>query len=243
MHRGHRIFIRPESGFYFGPDDGKGGGAAPAGGAPAGGAPTDGKPAEGAEPEPTGTITEAALQERLARQARQFEAQRAGDRAQWESDLKAYAQGENATAEEQAVAGRLAAESNAAKAEAKALATDVSASAQRLALAAGVNPARVAKFLKLLDLDPAAVAPGGKIVDASIQDLIDDELKDSPEFKGEATPAPKAPEGQAADHSGGGNDGAPKVWTRAQVDALSVADFEKHEEAIMKQMREQGGLK
>ncbi|CAB4202068.1 hypothetical protein UFOVP1360_47 [uncultured Caudovirales phage] len=229
-------FIRPEYGFYHGPEDGKGGGA-PAGGAPAGGAPAGGAPAEGAEPEPTtGTITEAALQERLARQQRQFEAQRQGDRAQWEQDLAAFHKAENATAEETANAARDAALGTATAAERKALATSVESAALRLALTAGVNPKRSAKFLRLLTLDPAKVAPGGAIDEDEIAALIADELKDSPEFAGEGTPAPKAPEGSPADHSGGGG-GAEKIWTRAQVDALSIEEFDKHEEVIMDQMR------
>ena len=54
--------------------------------------------------------------------------------------------------------------------------------AERAALAAGVKPKRVAKFVKLLDLDDA-LNDDGTVDREALKELIDDELEALPEFK------------------------------------------------------------
>lgn len=106
--------------------------------------------------------------------------------------------------------------------------------AERLAIAAGVNPKRVDRFMRLLDLtDLDSLATDGKPDDDAIKALVDAELDATPEFKGAASGATSTPTG--ADFTGAG--GTPKVWTREAIDKLSVEEFEKHEAEITAQMR------
>lgn len=158
----------------------------------------------------------------------------ARERTKFESDLKTMK--DRADMDEVA---RLKAElkdrDEALKAkDAAALTGRVETRAERLAMAAGVNPKRVDRFMRLLDLtDLDTLATDGKPDDDAIKALIDAELDATPEFKGASSGNSGTPTG--ADFTGSG--GTPKVWTREAIDKLTPEEFEKHEAEITAQLR------
>lgn len=122
-----------------------------------------------------------------------------------------------------------------ADADQRVLSSDLRSTAERAALAAGANPARVAKFMRTFDLDIDTLTADGKVDAEAVTALVESELNDSPEFKAEGAPA--AP--NAGKPSGGDFTGAnptAKVWTRAEIAKLSPAEFEEHEAEISRQV-------
>lgn len=131
------------------------------------------------------------------------------------AELKALADAENQTAEQQANARAEAAEKAANETVAAANKTLVAAAAQIAALTAGANPARVEALLKLSDLSTVQVTDGTPDA-AAVKTAIDAALKDFPEFK---TTAP------AGGASGGDlNGGGGTTVTKEQFEAMTYAD-------------------
>lgn len=113
------------------------------------------------------------------------------------------------------------------------LATKVETRAERAALAAGVKPERLDRFMRLVDIDVDTLTADGKPDADAITALVATTLADVPEFKGAASTTGGAPTG--ADLTGG--NGQPKTWTRAEIAALSLEDFETHEAEINAQLK------
>lgn len=203
--------------FFFTADgtDGAGGAGSPT--------PAAGSDGEGSAATPPVSFTaeqQAAINAEVAKQlgasvAPKVAAAEAKARTQWETDLKALADAENQTAEQQANARAEAAEKAANETVAAANKTLVNAAAQIAALTAGANPARVEALLKLADLSTVEVTDGTPDA-AAVKTAIDAALKDFPEFK---TTAP------AGGASGGDlNGGGGTTVTKEQFEAMTYAD-------------------
>lgn len=106
----------------------------------------------------------------------------------------------------------------------------VKADAKVAAVAAGVKPERINKFLKLVDLSDIEVSEGGEPDGAAIKAAIAEALEDVPEFKGAAG-------GGGASGGDFGGDAGRKKWTQAEVDKLSPEDYEKHRDEILAQSK------
>lgn len=115
----------------------------------------------------------------------------------------------------------------------------VETTAERLALAAGVKPDRVEKFLKLVDLkDLDKLTDDGQPDRDAIKTLIDAELADAPEFKGAAGTGDGRAKSAAEFTPNSG-----KVWTRAEIAKLTPDEYEKHEDEILRQLASPAGIK
>lgn len=224
----------------FAPDSGgaPGGDGAPGTPAPTGGdpAPASGTPS-GGDPDP-GTLTpeqQAAVNAEVQRQlSAAVTPKLSAARSKWENDLKAFAEAENLTAEQQAAAARQAAETERDAARREALTARVESTASRQALTAGVKPDRVDALLRLADLtDLDTLGPDGTVAADAVKAVIDQTLAQYPEFK--AGPTPPA---QSGGEPGGSGD--QKIWTRAEIAELAKnpAEFAKHEAEIDKQVRQ-----
>lgn len=84
------------------------------------------------------------------------------------------------------------AEAAAAATVAKAQGRVIAAEAKIVAAAEGVDPKRVDRFLRTLDLSAVEVDDEGEPDTAAIKKLIAEGLKDLPEFKGSAKPGPSS---------------------------------------------------
>ena len=133
-------------------------------------------------------------------------------------DAAARAQAEKNDLEQAAAEKVTAAEKRAMQADARA----------ELA-ALGVPKASLATALRLVDLesienpdDADAIAAACAAAIAAVPGLI----------PAAGTPAPGAPSGGEF-----GADGTGKVWTAAEIAALSIEDYDKHRDAIQEQMR------
>lgn len=132
-------------------------------------------------------------------------------------------------------ADRLKAEQAAAVAErdaarAEVLATKVETTAERAAIAAGVKPDRVDRFMRLVDLSNVDdLTDDGKPDRAAIDAAVTAALDAVPEFKGTAAPAGAS----GAEHNG---DGSPKTFTREQIANMTEAEYEANKGDIMKQL-------
>ncbi len=146
-----------------------------------------------------------------------------------EADLKAWLEAEGMSAEQGANAQAQAAAAERDAARLEAVTARVEVAAERAALAAGVKPDRVARFLKLADLDVDALTDDGRPDTDAIATLIEQTLADVPEFKGTAAP-PTA--GGATGGDMGSGTGRKKTWTRADLATLSAAEYEQHRDEI-----------
>ena len=162
-----------------------------------------------------------AIKDRLARQ-------KTSDRAAWEAELKQLAEREQMDAAERARAEKADAEKATAEVTSKATKRIVAADAKVALLSEGVDPKQIAAAVKLADLD--GLDPDADDYDAQVAAAAKKVITDLPALKatrtsggpsgGEFTPDPNA-----------------KVWTKAEVAKLSVAEFDKHEAEITKQMQ------
>jgi hypothetical protein len=211
------MIVRPR--FLYAPE-GEEGAAPPKGEEkPPEGAPPA-KPEEGAPPE-TGqlTLTQA-----------QFDARMKKAREAWEKEAKEAADKANLTEVERLKAEKQEAEGKVTQAQQAANQRLIKAEAKIQAQALGVKADRLAMFLKNVDLDDIDVDDNGEPDEKAIKAAVEATLALLPEFKGSTAPP--------AGSSGGEHNGAAgKVWTKAEVAALSVEDFEKHEAEIMAQTR------
>lgn len=155
--------------------------------------------------------------------------------AKFETDIKAMKDRSDLDEVERLKAEMADKDKAIAAAERKALESTLSTTAERLALAAGVNPARVAKFLRTFDLDLDELATDGKIDTDAVKLLVEHELNDSPEFLASTTPPPVNGGAPTGGDFTGANQGG-KVWTRAEIAKLTPAEFEEHEAEISKQV-------
>lgn len=160
-----------------------------------------------------------AIEKRLARERKRWE------REQEEAKKKAeMSEAERFKAEKEE------SEKKATEAQERANQTLIRAEAKVTAVAAGVKAERVAKFLKLVDLAEVEVGEDGEPDADAIKAAIDAALEDVPEFKGEAGKSGTS----GADLSGSNTT---RKWTQAEVDKLSPAEYEKHRDEIMAQVR------
>lgn len=174
------------------------------------------------EPKFTQADMDAAITKRLAR-----------DRAKLEADLKTLK--ERSELDEVArLKAELADRDTALSAKDRdVLAAKVGTAAERAAVTAGVKADRLERFMAIASIDDLdALTADGKPDTAAITALINKTLADWPEFKGG-----KATTTTGTDLSENGGPGGTKVWTRAEVDKMSVEEFAKHEDEITTQMR------
>lgn len=194
---------------FFAPDDGTGGGGAGGNGAAgdggqgsqtggsdrsqAGTGSGEGAAAQGTPPTFTAEQTEA-INAEVARQLGSAIAPKVtAAKTQWEKDLQALADAENATAEEKAQARETA----AAAREAAADVTLIKAAASMAAVTAGAKADRVDALLKLADLGAVTVDDDGTVDQKSVKSAVDKALADFPEFKAGATPGTSGSEHHA----------------------------------------------
>lgn len=184
---------------------------------------------------PTGTAftqeqLDAAIGARLAQEKRK-----------WEKESKDATDKANMTENERLKAEIAERDKRLADQQTEVVGDRVRSKAEKLALAAKVKPGRIDQFMRLVDIDVEAMAPDGKPSDMLIQAAIDKAVKDLPEFVDNGTGAPPpAGAGGASGADFNSDKGASHVFTKAEVAAMSVADFEKNEEAINKQMQSIG---
>lgn len=154
--------------------------------------------------------------------------------AKHSKDLDAYAEREKLDDAERLRAEKADADAAVAEAKREAVAARVEVAAERAALAAGVKPERVQRFLKLVDLDLDEVTDDGKVNSDAVSEAVLSTLTDVPEFKG-AAPAPGGGAPGGADFDGTG--GSVKQWTAAEIASLSPAEYKQHQAEILAQMR------
>lgn len=171
----------------------------------------------GDEPKLTQAEVDAIVEKRLARERKAWEKRQADEKAKAEMDDAERAKAEKAEAEKAVEEARQ-----------EVLTTKVETAAERYAIAAGVKPDRVTKFLRLVDLDLDDLTDDGKVDGDAVEKLIVAEVAANPEFKGTS-------KGGASGGDDFGGDGK-KIWTRAEVAKLSQDDFEKHEKEILEQL-------
>ncbi len=148
-------------------------------------------------------------------------------KTQAEKDLKAWLEQQSLSESDRLKAEKAQLETERETARREVLTTKVETAAERAAVAAGVNPDRVDRFMRLVDLsDLDELAADGKPDTDAIKAAVAKALADVPEFKGEA---PKSGSSGTGDMNGGGDR---KTWTREEIAKMSVADFEKHEAEI-----------
>lgn len=144
-----------------------------------------------------------------------------------EKELKAYLDQQSLGEADRLKAEKTQLEQEREDARAEVLATKIETSAERAAIAAGVKPDRVDRFMRLVNLaDVDDLTVDGKPDTEAIKAAVATALADVPEFKG--TPAKTGSSG-SDDMNGTGDK---KTWTRAEIAAMSVADFEKNEDEI-----------
>jgi len=120
----------------------------------------------------------------------------------WEGDAKTAAERAKLDDAERAKAEKADAEKERDDAKREALATKVEVTAERLALAAKVDPSKVERFMRLVDLaDIDSLTADGKPDAAAVKAAVEATLKDFPEFKAAAGGGRSG-----ADFNGGGDD-------------------------------------
>lgn len=215
------MFIPTSPRFLFAPDKGDGDGTPSD---PPAGDPPPPPPDPAGDKTADGTFTQAEVDALIAKRLGR-------ERANTEKFLKDAAERESLDESDRLKAEKADAEKAADEARREVLAERVSLAAERAALAAKVNPERVDRFLRMVDLsDLDSLTADGKVDADAIAKAVAATLEDVPEF---GAGAPKPPGG--GDFSGSG--GAPKQWTRADIAKLTPAEFDKHEAEIMEQMR------
>lgn len=146
------------------------------------------------------------------------------------AEIRAYLEQQNMTESDRIKAESLAKDEQIAAANRTVATTKIETRAERLALAADCKPDRVAKLLRLLDLSDvdALTDDDGNPDDAAIAALVKAELEAMPELKGKGGPATGG--GASGGEFNGGTD--EHVFTRAEIDKMTTAEFAKHEAAI-----------
>lgn len=145
-----------------------------------------------------------------------------------EKELKTWLEQQSMTESDRLKAEKAQLEQEREAARTEILTTKIETAAERAALAAGVKPDRVDRFLRLVDLtDRDELTADGKPDSDAINAAVAKALTDVPEFKGE----PARPSGSSGSDGMNGN-GDRKTWTREEIAKMSVADFEKHEDEI-----------
>lgn len=145
-----------------------------------------------------------------------------------EKELKTWLEQQSMTESDRLKAEKAQLEQEREAARTEILTTKIETAAERAALAAGVKPDRVDRFLRLVDLtDRDELTADGKPDSDAINAAVAKALTDVPEFKGE----PARPSGSSGS-DGMNGDGDRKTWTREEIAKMSVADFEKHEDEI-----------
>lgn len=223
----HRILFRPDD-----PAAGAAGGGDPPSGDPA--APAKGDPPKDPPaPPPKIEFTpeqqahiDALVTERVKRAEKAAEkkatqqADEAARRAQMDESERLKAEKQDA-------------EKRASDAEAAANARVVKAEAKLAAVAAGIKPERVEAALRMLDISTISVSDDGEPDAAAIALALQNLKKEIPELFGDST--------GGAQRSGGdfGGGGAQKrIYTEAEIKAMSSEDFGKVQDDVMAAMRE-----
>jgi len=152
-----------------------------------------------------------------------------------DAEFKKWLEAQSLSEADQAKVAREAAEQERDAARAEALTVKVETSIERAALAAGVAPARVDRFLKLVDLDVDTLTTDGKPDADAIAAAVKAALEDVPEFAGSAASDDgKGGKGKPAGSSGGQHNGggSPQTFTREQIDKMTAKEFAENEKAI-----------
>lgn len=148
-------------------------------------------------------------------------------KSQAEKDMKAWLEQQSLSESDRLKAEKAQLEQERETARREVLTTKVETTAERAAVAAGVKPDRVDRFMRLVDLsDLDELAADGKPDPDAIKAAVAKALADVPEFKGETGRS-----GSSGSDGMNGN-GDRKTWTREEIAKLSVEDFEKHEAEI-----------
>lgn len=108
----------------------------------------------------------------------------------------------------------------------------VTAEAKVVALDLQVNPKRVDALVRLAGLQAADLVEGGQVDTAEVKRALEKVLADYPEFKG-ATSAGAS----STDHNSNSGGSKKRSWTRAEIAAMTPAEFAEHEEQIMAAMK------
>lgn len=183
-----------------GGDDGKGDDT--------GGGDDDGK--DGAESQPdTLTMTQAQFDKRMARA-----------RKQWEKEATTKAEREKMDEAARLKAEKEDAEKTAGEKVSSANRKVITAEAKVAAVAAGVKPDRLAKFLRIVDLDDIDLDDDGEFDEAEVKTAVSKALEDMPEFKGGTAGGPGGASG--SDHNG---DSKPTQLSREQLKSMTPAEI------------------
>jgi len=125
------------------------------------------------------------------------------------------------------------------EARTEALTARVETTAERLALKAKVDPDRVDRFMRLVDIDVEDLTADGKpdpdAIAAAVKKTLD-------EFPVLGQSRRREREGRGVGRRLGQGGTGTKTFTRAQIAEMTPAEFEKNETAIMAQMQA-GALK
>lgn len=123
-------------------------------------------------------------------------------RKTWENEAKTAAERAKMDEAQRLAAEKADAERAAEEARREALTVRVETAAQRAALTAQVDPARVDRFLRLVDLDVDELTTDGQPDQKAIDKVVRATLDDWPEFKAASGPAPGRSGGEM-NHPGG----------------------------------------
>lgn len=160
--------------------------------------------------------------EKAARQGAQQEAQQAADRAKMDETERLKA--EKTDAEDLVTKTKKATNVRIVAAEAKVA-----------ALAAGAAPERIAQVLKLADLAGVDVGDDGEPDPTAVKAAIETVKKDLPELFG----APGTTRRSGGDF-GQGNTGGQRVYTEAEIAAMTSEEYAKVSDDILAASREPG---
>lgn len=161
-----------------------------------------------------------------------FDAEFGKRKTKWEGDVKTFLEAEGKKAGMEGDAAELVAQAEQ-KADEKQQAADkrvIATEAKVAAIEAGAKPDRVGALLKLSDLSKVEVGDSGDPDPEALKAAVTKALTENPEFKAGQNGSPAGSSG--GDFNTGGNE---HIFTRAEIKAMSQADYEKNEEQILAQ--------
>ena len=152
-----------------------------------------------------------------------------------DAEFKAWLKAQELSEQDRAKVEKEAAEKERDEARQEALTARVETSIERAALAAGVTPGRVDRFLKLVDVNLDDLTTDGKPDSDAIAAAVKAALDDVPEFAsgtdsdGKPNGKPKPSGASGGQHNGNGGG---KTFTREQIAKMSAKEFAENEAAI-----------
>lgn len=154
-------------------------------------------------------------------------------KSQSEAAFKKWLEAQSLSEADQAKVAREAAEAERDAARAEVLDTKIEGAAQRAAIRSKVDPDRVDRFMRLVDLKADDLVDDGKPDVEAIAAAVAATLAEFPEFLTAGDPAangrPKPKGSSAGQHTG---DAGGQTFTRAQIASMSAKEFADNEAAI-----------